>query len=222
MYQTLRWEIKDNIGHLVLNQPPSNKMNLLFFEELTHWIQHFVPSVEAIVLYGEGRHFSYGADLYELTHNIYLEKIKNDTKQIEQWPGILLQNIKTISFFDSLPIPVIAAIRGVCLGSALELAMFCHFRLGGEGSVLGLPESTFELIPGCGGVQNLMKLAGKAKAMELLLHGNSFSAQEALDWKVVDKVLPKKTLIEQSTAFAKAIAPGYKRFRKEDYLKLLN
>ncbi len=94
--------------------------------------------------------------------------------------------------------PVVAAIRGVCLGSALELALFCHLRICAPGSVLGLPESTFGLIPGCGGVQKMIAIAGRARALELILSGETFSGEDAHRWKIVDTLCGKNEVVEEA------------------------
>jgi enoyl-CoA hydratase/carnithine racemase len=111
---------------------------------------------------------------------------------------LLNNNLHAFSFFEQCTVPVVAAIRGVCLGSGLELALFCHARVCGAGAVLGLPESTFGLMPGCGGVYKMNSLAGRARTMELILSGASFSAEEALAWKIVDLIVPKKEVIARA------------------------
>ncbi|MFO7614875.1 MAG: hypothetical protein R6W71_09580, partial [Bacteroidales bacterium] len=72
MFKTIDWQIKDDIGHLVLNQPPANTMTRLFFDELGHLTRHVIPGIamKALVMYGKGRHFSAGADHHELTEHI--------------------------------------------------------------------------------------------------------------------------------------------------------
>jgi enoyl-CoA hydratase/carnithine racemase len=126
---------------------------------------------------------------------------------------MLVDNLLSFSFFDDLDIPVIAAITGVCLGSALELALFCHCRICGSGSVLGLPESSFGLMPGCGGIQKLRAFSGLPRAMELVLSGSSFTAEEAYRWNIVDAIVPRKDTITDAIRFIKLISPGYSRAR---------
>ena len=108
-----------------------------------------------------------------------------------------------MSFFKNLNIPVIAAIRGVCIGSALELALYCNIRICGENTVFGFPESTFNLMPGCGGTQNILKYTNTSKALEIMLRGNTFCAEEALKMKIVDKIVPKKEVVDIAIKIAK-------------------
>ncbi len=132
--------------------------------------------------------------------------------------SMLLGNLKSFRFFDELEIPVVAAIRGVCLGSALELALFCHCRICGEGSVLGLPESTFGLLPGCGGIQKMEILAGLPRAMELILSGSTFTPEDALRWHVIDCIVPKENTIDEAVNFIRAVGNGYSRARAGSYI----
>ena len=172
-------------------------------------------NVSAIILSGSGRHFSSGADLDELMNMIVEEK------KGEQL-NTLLSNYESFKYFSELNIPVIAVIKGVCIGSALELAMHCHFRLCSENIILGLPESTFGLMPGVGGIPKLMDLVGKAKTIELVLNGNTFNAEDALNWNLVDAVYSKKLLMDKAIQLAQIAKKGYRKYNKSDYIKLLN
>lgn len=163
-----------------------------------------IPSSGAsgIVIYGSGRHFSSGADL---------EDLKNAIREHGcAMPAFLHDNLSSFRFFEECAIPVVAAIRGVCLGSALELALFCHARVCGEGSVLGLPESTFGLMPGCGGISKMLSLAGRARTMELSLSGASFSPDEAISWKLVDVIAPKKDVVARAIDLVKKMSASIK------------
>lgn len=200
-FKTFIWQIDDCIGHLILNQPPANSMNKLFFDELKLLHLELIPKADlkAIIISGAGRHFSSGADLKEL-----LQRVLSDFNENSQ-PEFLLNNSSVFNFFEKLNIPVIAAIRGVCIGSALELALSCHFRFCEEGSLLGLPESTFNIMPGCGGTQLLTRLTGFSKAVELILEGRNISPEEALSLGIIDKVTPRKQVVQIATNFAKEI-----------------
>ena len=176
-------------------------MNKVFFDELKLLHLELIPKTDlkAIIISGKGRHFSSGADLNELLHRVLTDcNEKNE-------PDFLLHNSSVFNFFERLDIPVIAAIRGVCIGSALELALSCHFRFCEEGSLLGLPESTFNIMPGCGGTQLLTRLTGFSKAVEIILEGRNISPEEALSLGIVDKVTPRKQVVQIATNFAKEI-----------------
>jgi enoyl-CoA hydratase len=106
----------------------------------------------------------------------------------------LLDNSDSFSALPALPFPVVAAIQGCCLGSGLELALACHFRVAAKNAVLGLPEAGFGLMPGCGGTVRLTRLAGYQKAMRYILTGESLLAEDALKEGIVDAVVDKEEL----------------------------
>jgi enoyl-CoA hydratase len=206
----LNFSIDDRIGYLTLDRPPSNTMTLEFFREFRGAVSRIsgASDLKAVIISGRGRHFSSGADINELLDNSDQE--------------IMLENYQAFTALEQLNIPVISAIRGVCLGSAFELALFSHFRICTGDAVLGLPESTFNLIPGIGGVQRVARLAGRAKAIELILRGNTFSAREAFEMKLVDAVVPKSELMPMAIDFAKQLPePYHKDGRKYYAVKLL-
>ena len=118
-----------------------------------------------------------------------------------------------------MKIPVISAIRGVCLGSALELAFFSHIRICGDGAIFALPETTFKLIPGCGGIQRIIQCAGLARGLEIILNGDNFNAQEALEWGIVHAVVPKKEVIDRALSLAENIVNNYNRIYIPEYIQ---
>jgi len=170
------------------------------------------------VISGRGRHFSAGADLDQLLSLVKHESQKDSGGETVDLPSFLEKNYKTFLSLEALNIPVIAAIRGVCLGSGFELALFCHFRFCGDDALFALPESTYNLIPGIGGTSRLSLLTGKSKALELVLHGNTFPAEDALGYHLVDKIFPKKQVVDMAIGFAKNIAASYKKEKAKLYL----
>jgi enoyl-CoA hydratase len=102
--------------------------------------------------------------------------------------------------------PVIAAINGTALGGGCELAMACDIRIAAESAVLGQPEVQLGIIPGAGGTQNLPRLVGAGRAKRLLFTGERISAAVALDWGLVDEVVPDGTALERAQAMGAAIA----------------
>lgn len=221
--ESISWSIRNNIGFVELSNPPANQMTPGFFRRMTELTGEIIPcsNVRAIIISGSGRHFSSGADLNSLLSSINHQPDKKSVPEQTLMINTLSDNLESFSYFRELNIPVIAAIRGICLGSALELAMFCHFRVCAEGSVLGLPESTFGLMPGIGGIQNLHRQSGKAKTIELALRGNTLSADEALKYEIVDKVAYKKDLLPFSISFAEKVSLNYRKYKKAEYLKEL-
>lgn len=222
-YKTISFEMVHDVGHLILDQPPSNKMTIDFFSEFHHLLDdlHSVKNLKALVISGRGRHFSAGADLDQLLSLVRHETRTDSEGEIIDLVTFLGKNYQTFLSLESLEIPVIAAIRGVCLGSGFELALFCHFRFCGEDALFGLPESTYNLIPGIGGTSRVSLLAGKSKALELVLHGNTFSAEDALGFHLVEKIFPKKEVVEMSLDFARKISTSYRKEKARLYINKL-
>ncbi len=187
---------------------------MAFFDNMRQLVFEITSSedLKAVIIHGNGRHYSSGADINELLHNVD-----------EQ---IMVENYRSFTMIEELEIPVISAIRGVCLGSAFELALFSHFRVCSDDAVLGLPESTFNLMPGIGGIKRVAMLAGNAKAIELTLRGNTFPASDALAMGLVDVVVPKGEVIPLAMNFAKLlpkkIEKGNRRFYLHKFLRPLN
>ena len=210
------WEIRDDIGYLTLTDTPENRMDSRFFKELQTITTEIIPksNISAIIISGASRHFSSGADLEDL-----LQTIKNEKGKIGS--QALRSNYHSFKYLSDLNIPVIAAIKGVCIGSALELAMHCHFRLCSQEAILGLPESSFGLIPGVGGIPKLLKLSGKAKTIELVLKGNTFNASDALKWNIADAIYSKKELMGKAEQLTRLASANYRKYNKTDYLENL-
>lgn len=193
----MQWTIDEGIGRLTLNLPPANTMTMAFFREM-HALMHEIPTIQelkAIIISGNGRHYSAGADISELLNNVDEQT--------------MLENYRAFIMLEQLELPVISAIRGVCLGSAFELSLFSHFRICADDAVLGLPESTFNLMPGIGGIQRVISLAGKAAALDIILRGITFPASEALEMKLVDAIVQKSELQAVSLAFAESLKDNF-------------
>jgi enoyl-CoA hydratase len=203
---TIEWTVEQDIGHVTLSVPPSNTMTMAFFTEMKALIPEIthLQNLKGIIITGKGRHFSSGADISELLLNA------DET--------IMLDNYRVLSLLEQMEIPVVSAIRGVCLGSAFELTLFSHFRLCSEDAVIGLPESTFNLMPGLGGTQRVAALTGKARAIEIILRGQTFPAADALEMGLVDAVVPKNEVLPFAVSFIQSLPDG---FRKADRNVLL-
>ena len=184
-------ETRGRIAYLWLNAPPRNEMSTPFFSRLGGVISVELPSldVDGVIIAGKERHFSSGADLAHMGEAL---------QQGEGFARFLAANSESVSRLASLPFPVVAAINGVCLGAGLELALACSKRVASRQAVLGLPEATFGLMPGWGGTIRLTKLIGRSRAIELILSGKTFGAEDALEYGVVDAVVEKKDLMREA------------------------
>jgi enoyl-CoA hydratase len=202
--ETIIWKIEEEIGHLVLNQPPANAMTQNFFKEFVYLSNDIISreNVKAIIVYGNGRHFSVGANREELMLSIK-ENLPSDYPA--DIPEFLKETARSFQLFNELSIPTFAAIRGICFGSAMELALICKYRICAEGTVLGFPETSFGIMPGCGGTVMLPEIIGIPKAIELIISGKNFSATEAYNWGIVHKIVERKTLLDETLKMAKSM-----------------
>jgi len=214
--EPILWYIKDNIGHLVLNDPPSNKMSVLFFKRFHRIIEKVKKSkIQALLIYGTGRHFSSGADLKDLLSVISDKSIKFLGKILFKPPFFKMNNRSFLSLSE-LKIPVIAVIQGVCLGSAMELALSAHFRICTENSLFGFPETSFNLMPGLGGSVRILNFMNYSKALEVILKGETFDANEALRLNLVDKIVKKNIINDEALDLAKKMIKIYKKEKSDE------
>ncbi|MCW3106217.1 MAG: Enoyl-CoA hydratase, partial [Segetibacter sp.] len=93
---------------------------------------------------------------------------------------------------------IVAAVNGFALGGGCELAMACHFRIASENAKFGQPEVNLGLIPGYGGTQRLVQLIGKGRAIELMITGNMIDANTALQYGLVNYVVPQEELLNKA------------------------
>ncbi|HUV02048.1 MAG TPA: enoyl-CoA hydratase [Desulfobacteria bacterium] len=181
------YEKQEQVATLTLNRPESlNALNTALLTELRTALEEADAdaAVRVIVIIGAGnKAFCAGADVAEL-----LKKAPKEARAFSQW----FQGIFTL--IESIRKPVIAKIRGFCLGGGLELALACDFRIASDKSVFGLPEVNLAIIPGGGGTQRLPRLIGKTKALEMLMTGEQIDATEAVRLTLVNKIVPADEL----------------------------
>jgi enoyl-CoA hydratase/carnithine racemase len=154
------------------------------------------PEVRACVLTGGGeKAFVAGADISELA-----TLSGPEAEQYAVAGQALMDRI------ENLRKPVIAAIGGYALGGGLELALACTVRWSASKARLGLPETGLGLIPGFGGTQRLPRLIGRGRATEMILTGDPITADQALSWGLVTRVLERDELLGEAQAFAARLA----------------
>jgi enoyl-CoA hydratase len=154
------------------------------------------PSVLGVILTGAGdKAFIAGADISELAHVDAFDA--EESSRFGQ---------SVLDFIENLGKPVIAAINGFALGGGCETAMACTIRIAAEHAKFGQPEVKLGLLPGGGGTQRLPRLIGKGRALQLILTGETISAQEAYRVGLVNEVVPAADLIARAEAILKQIA----------------
>ena len=102
--------------------------------------------------------------------------------------------------------PVVAALHGYCIGSGLEIALLCDLRIAANGTVFALPEVQLGMVPAAGGTQTLPRAVGRSRAMDLLLTGRQFQAEEALSMGLVTRFVPPESLRDGAWRLAGSLA----------------
>lgn len=136
-------------------------------------------AVQVVVLTGAGGTFTAGGDIGGF---------------LEADPEYLSKLAWNVAAPERCPKPVIAKLRGYCLGVGLELALACDFRLAADDVQLGLPEVGLGMIPGSGGTQRLARLVGLGRAKEVIMRRRRIDAEQALAWGLVSEVVPAEEL----------------------------
>ncbi|CAG9621935.1 enoyl-CoA hydratase/isomerase family protein [Sutcliffiella rhizosphaerae] len=185
-----------SIGIIKLNRPNVlNAINRPMVTEIVKATEAFDrdDSVKVIILAGNGRAFAAGADIDEMAEAGAIEmELLN---QFTEWDRLAW--VKK---------PIIGAVQGFALGGGFELALCCDVLFAAHDTEFGFPEVGLGVMPGAGGTQRLTKLMGKSKAMEWLLTGDRMSAQEALHHGVINRIIAKELLLEETLKFAHKIA----------------
>lgn len=200
-YDTLLVEaVSDNISVVTLNRPEvSNAFNTQMTCELYELFEGPVlddTHLRCIVLTGAGdRAFCAGADLKE-------RRGMND----EVWTQQHLEIERMVRSIKNCPIPVIGAVNGAAFGGGCEIACLLDFLYAAETARFALPETGLGIIPGAGGTQTLPRAVGEKRATEIILSGQPFTATQALNWGLVNQVLPQDRLIPAAIETARKIA----------------
>lgn len=179
-----------------LNRPKDlNALNLQLMQELSEALQQLDKNerVRAIIITGNEQAFAAGADIKQMADRSAVDMLRID--QFSTWDQIR----KTKK-------PLIAAVSGFALGGGCELAMTCDMIIASETAKFGQPEIKIGVMPGAGGTQRLTRAIGKAKAMELVLTGRFLSAEEAMGYGLVNKVVPVEMYLREAVQLAREIA----------------
>jgi enoyl-CoA hydratase/carnithine racemase len=195
----VRCEKKGSIAYVTINRPKVlNALNTPTWTDLRAAFEDAKAdaSVQGVILTGAGdKAFIAGADISELAHVDAYEA--EESSRFGQ---------SVLDLIENLGKPVIAAINGFALGGGCETAMACTIRIAAEHAKFGQPEVKLGLLPGGGGTQRLPRLVGKGRALQLILTGDTISAQEAYRIGLVNEIVPAAGLIERAETILKQIA----------------
>ena len=198
-YNNILLEISDKISYITINRPNQlNALNSETIKELSSAILHSEENkdIRCVILTGSGaKSFVAGADIKEFA-DFNTEEGEDLARKGQEQLFDLLENCSK---------PTIAAINGFALGGGLELAMSCHIRVASLNAKMGLPEVSLGVIPGYGGTQRLSYLVGKGKSMEMICTAGMISAEDALQWGLVNSICEQEDLLANCKKIASKI-----------------
>ena len=195
-FQFIERYIEDGVGVIKLNRPKQlNALNRKMVSEIVTALEEFDQNDEvvSILVTGNGRAFSAGADIDEMseTDSIQMELLN----QFADWDRISL--IKK---------PIIGAVKGFVFGGGFELALSFDILIAASGTQFSFPEVQLGVMPGAGGTQRLTKIVGRAKALEWIWTGDRIPAETALAYGIINTIVSEELLMEESMKLAKRLA----------------
>ena len=192
-------EVQDGVAVVMfMRAEAANALSVQMLHEINEALEaiHDDRSIRVVIVTGDGeKAFCAGADLKE----------RKGMNEGETRKTIALIG-KTMTHFETLAQPVIAAINGVAFGGGLELALACDIRMASSTAKIGLTETALGIIPGAGGTQRLPRLIGVGKAKELIYTARRLSAEEAYQYGIIEHIAEPGKLLEQAKALAYEIA----------------
>jgi enoyl-CoA hydratase/carnithine racemase len=186
-FRQITWEVTGSAGLMSLGPPPDNFLKdpeFVPLEVLKKWTSS--QELKGIIIHGQGKHFSSGADAENL---FKLIAAGTDMESRMNYGKAVLDHL------ESLDIPVVAAIQGVCFGGGLEIALACDIRICAENALFAFPEVNLGLMPGLGGTVRLPGSLRYPEAVKMILSGDMINAGEAVATGLADHLVPKKELL---------------------------
>jgi enoyl-CoA hydratase len=191
MYKTILTSLENGIFIVTVNRPDKlNALNKDVMADLDAVLNGIESNTEikAVIITGAGeKAFIAGADISEFVG------LTN-----EEGKALAKKGQDIFFRIENCMKPIVAVVNGFALGGGCELAMACHFRIVSDNAKFGQPEVNLGLIPGYGGTQRLVQLIGKGRALELLMTGNMIDASVALEYGLVNHVVPQEDLLPKA------------------------
>ena len=197
-FETLIYEKLGGLAHVSLNRAQVlNAYNIQMRDDLSQALAAVAedPGVGALLITGQGRAFCAGADLTEFGTAPSQVVARRVRLERDVWGQLL-----------ALKQPVVCAVHGFCIGSGLEIALLCDLRLAARGTVFAMPEVQLGMIPAAGGTQTLSRSAGGSQALELVLTGRRFGADEALAMGLISRVVEDADLLQAGLQLAQSLS----------------
>ncbi len=191
------YKVHGDVAVISLNNPPVNGLGLSTRQAITEGVEKAVQdaSIKAIVITGDGKAFSGGADIREF-----------GSPKATQEPNLL----SVIAQIENCAKPVVAAVHTVAMGGGLELALGCHYRITAPGASIALPEVKIGLLPGAGGTQRLPRVLGVEPALNMIVSGEAIKSEMLAmlpGQKLFDKMSASPdSLMDEALKFAREVA----------------
>jgi 2-(1,2-epoxy-1,2-dihydrophenyl)acetyl-CoA isomerase len=205
-YETVDLKIENGVAEITLNRPERlNAWTAQFGDELREAIltDAAAPEVRAVLITGAGRGFSSGADLKEM-----LEQRAEGGEVPDVGEMLRTRYHPIIKGIRELPKPVVAAVNGPAVGIGCSLALAADLIWAAESAVFGLAFVNIGLVPDGGSTFLVPIAAGKARALEMALLGDPIPAETALDWGLINRVVPDGDLMTEARDLAARLAKG--------------
>jgi enoyl-CoA hydratase len=210
--QLIKYENDGGLAIIQMDDAPANTYTYEMMQQLDTAIlrARMDENVHVIVLRGAGeKFFSAGASIPMLT------KADPTFKYY-----FCLHANETLSRLEQTPKLVIAALNGHTVGGGLEIAMACDIRIAKkEGGKIGLPEVNLGVLPGTGGTQRISRIIGRARAIELMATGRTFSFEEALEFGLIHYIYERESFWDDVVAYARQFCPPNKASRAVGRIK---
>lgn len=187
-YKHILTELKDGVATLTLNRAPLNWLNIEMMEEVNRFFSSLMneKTLKLLVVQAAGKAFSVGVDVADHLGDLA-------PKMIETFHQMF-------RLMDGLKVPSLAVVNGSALGGGCELALYCDMVIATEKSKFGQPEIQVGVFPPIAALI-FPRIMGRKKAMELILAGDTISAQDAYSLGLVNKVVPEASLAQEVEAF---------------------
>ena len=197
-FGTLLYQKDGAVAHISLNRPGVlNAYNVQMRDDMSEALAAVEddPEVEVLMITGQGRAFCAGADLTEFGTSPSQAVARQVRWERDVW-----------SQLSSLTRPVVVAVHGYCIGSGVEICLLGDLRIAAAGTVFAMPEVQLGMIPAAGGTQTLPRNIGPSNALELLLTGRRFDAQEALRLGLITRLVAQGDLLAEGWRVARQLA----------------
>jgi enoyl-CoA hydratase len=211
--------VEPNIAIIQLNNPEKrNILNADFLKSIISHLDDFKnQSVRCAIITGEGNSFSAGYDISKLREGFSVTSKLSANKK-----SVLQQATETV---ESLPFPVIAMIRGFCIGAGFDLASSCDFRIATKSSRFGITPANIGLVYPSSGIKRVIRLVGETFARELFFTGNIFSAERMYERGFLNYIVDEDELYDFTLNFARDLlenSPTSIRYMKAEFSTLAN